>query len=195
MKTIFNPILKRRMFRLGGMALSVLLALSMMAAALPQPALAAGATTASCTSNYTVKNGDTKSMIADKFGLKWQEIAKDNNLAVNPKPVVGTKLCIPTKHWAASAYNGTMTASAVAKKLSETMSGFDTHSIWNVLVKDGTGGSNGYFKVGRITAPANGSVTGVYTLPQSLWKTPSLVVCVKNAASSKTICTKINHVV
>ena len=192
MKTIFNPNLKRRMFRLGGMALIVLLALSTMAAAAPQPAQAAGAAT-TCASYYTVKTDDTKSIIADKFGLTWGEIAKANNLPANPKPVVGTKLCIPTKDWVTSSY-GTMTASAAGKKLTVTMSGFDTRSVWNVKVKDGTGGTNVYFKLGRIIAPAKGSVTGVYTLPQSLWKTPSLVVCVKNAASSKAICTKITHV-
>ena len=194
MNTFTNLILKGRMFRLGGMALSVLLALSMMAAALPQPALAAGATTATCTSYYTVKTGDTKNKIADAFGLTWAEIAKANNLPANPKPVAGKKLCIPTKESVASAY-GTMTASAAGKKLSVTMSGFDARSIWNVTVKDGTGGSNAFYKVGRIAAPAKGSLTGVYNLPQALWKTPALVVCVKNAASSKTICTKTNHVV
>jgi LysM repeat protein len=193
MKTTNNPILKKRAFRIGGVALTVLMALSMMAAALPQTALAAGPTTATCAYQHTVKKSDTKNTIADTYGLKWWEIAKANNLPANPKPVVGTTLCIPTQDWAASAYTGTMTATAVGKKLSVTMSGFAVRSVWNVKVKDPTGTVSGFYKVGRIIAPVNGSVTGIYKVPQDLLETPRLTVCVTNADSSKTICTEINH--
>jgi hypothetical protein len=195
MKTIFNHMMNKPMLRMGSIALSILIALSMTAAALPQPAFAAGATTATCASNYTVKKSDTKSSIADAYGLKWWEIAKANNMPANPKPVVGATLCIPTKSWAASAYNGTMTSSAIGKKLTVTMSGFDMRSVWNVKVKDATGGVNEYFKLGRIITPAQGNVTHIYNLPQDLLKTPSLLVCVTNADSSRTICNKIDHTV
>jgi len=169
------------------------MALSMLSAALPQTALAAANSTAACTSQYTVKKSDTKSTIADAFSLKWWEIAKANNMAPTAALKVGQTLCIPTKDWAANAYNGTMTASAIGKKLSVTMSGFDTRSVWNVRVKDDTGGVNDFFKLGRIVAPAKGKMTHVYNLPQDLLNTPSLMVCVTNAASSKVICTKITH--
>lgn len=194
MKTIFNHILNKPMLRMGGMALTALMALSMIAAALPQPALAAADSTVTCAYQHTVKKSDTKSTIADAYGLKWWEIAKANNLPANPKPPVGQTLCIPTKNWAANAYNGTMTASAIGKKLTVTMSGFDTRSIWNVRVKDTSGNVSGFYNVGRIVAPAKGSVTGIYNLPSQLLKMPKLTVCVKNAEASKAICTNIPHV-
>ena len=179
---------------MGGIALTVLMALSMVAAALPQLALAAAGLTVTCAYQYTVKKSDTKSTIADAYGLKWWEIAKANNLPANPKPQVGQTLCIPSKNWAANAYKGTMTASATGKNLIVTMSGFDTRNFWNVRVKDPSGGVSDYFKVGRIVAPEKGSVTGIYKLPQDLLKTPNLTVCVTNAPSSKVICKKISHV-
>jgi hypothetical protein len=195
MKTMLNPVLKKSIIRIGGIALSAVMAFSMIAAALPQPAMAAGTTTAPCSENYMVKKGDTKGMIADTYSLKWWQIAAANHMAPTDKLVAGSTLCIPTKEWAASANLGTMSASAAGKKLTVKMSGFNTRSVWNVRVKDATGGVNDYFKLGRIVAPQNGSATGVYNLPQELWKTPRLEVCVTNAASSITVCTKINHVI
>jgi LysM repeat protein len=194
MKTIFSHILNKSVLRIGGIGLSVLMALSMMAAALPQPALAA-ASTPTCAYTYTVKSGDTKGMIADKYGLKWWEIAKANNLHPTAKPVVGAKLCIPTKDWASSATTGTMTATAAGKRLSVKMSGFSTAGVWNVRVKDDQAGIDAFYKVGRITAPAKGSVTKGFNLPESLLKTPKLTVCTTNADSSVDICTHIVHVI
>jgi hypothetical protein len=195
MNTILKPMLNKSILRIGGIALTVFLSLSMMAAVLPQTAQAAGSSTAVCSENYVVKKGDTKGMIADTFGLKWWQIAAANNMLPYAKPVVGKTLCIPTLDWAKSANFGTMTASANGKKLTVQMSGFNVRSVWNVKVKDGTGGMNDYFKVGRIIAPKNGSVTGVSYLPHELWKTPRLDVCVTNATTSITSCTRIDHTV
>jgi LysM repeat protein len=195
MKTLFNIISKRHLRHTGSLAITALLTLAMVVAALPQSALAAGSSTVTCGDHYKVKSGDTKGMIADTFGLKWWQIAAANNIAATAKPVVGSKLCIPTKAWAATATHGTMTASAVGKKLTIQMSGFNVRSVWNVRVKDASGGVTDYFKVGRIIVPQNGSVTAIYNLPQDLNKTPSLKVCVTNATSSMSMCTVIKHIV
>ena len=193
MKTVLNSVWNKSMLRISGAALSIVLALSMLVAAVPQPALAAGTSTVPCAEHYKVKDTDTKSSIADSFGMKWLPIAVANQLTPNAKLVVGSTLCIPTKQWAASYGRGTMSASAAGKKLSVKMEGFSMGGIWNVRVKDASNSVQGYFKVGRIAVPAKASVTAIYPLPQALLTTPRLKVCVTNSATSVTICQTIKH--
>jgi hypothetical protein len=193
MKTLFNVFSKRIPRYTGSLAIIALLALGMVAATFPQPALAAGATTAPCVDYYIVKNKDTKGSIAESIGFKWWQIAAANNMLPAAKLVVGKRLCIPTKEWVANAHQGTMTAAATGKELTVKMSDFSARSTWNVKVKDATGGVTSYFKVGRIIATQKGSVIGVYNLPQDLLKTPMLKVCVTNAGATQTICTVIKH--
>ncbi len=70
-----------------------MLALSLLAGALPQTASAA----ARCAAAYTVKQGDTLATIGKKFDIKPYSIAVENKMAV-PYPIfVGQRLCIPDK--------------------------------------------------------------------------------------------------
>jgi LysM repeat protein len=185
-------ILSKSIVRIGGVALSVFLALSMMAAAFPQTALAAGTTTVPCATTHKIISTDTKSSIADTYKLKWWQIAQANNIAPNAKLDFGSTLCIPTKAWVASVTTGSMTATAVGKKLSVTMSDFRSRDIWNVRVKDASNKTAGYTNVGRIAVPQIGSVTGIYSLPQAFLQTPTLKVCVTSQASV-VICQVIKH--
>jgi LysM repeat protein len=188
MKTLLNKMMKNRLQRAGGLALSVLLALTMLAAAVPQPALAATV----CVAHYTVKSGDTTSKIAHTFGLTWAEIAMANHMKAGDRLKVGQSLCIPSKS-PSTTQAGMMTAMANGNIVIVDMSGFAARYIWNVNVSDTSKTVSGVFKVGRIIVPANTAVKGAFKLPPELRKTPRLMVCVKNLTTDEKMCRSIGH--
>jgi len=193
MNDILNHNSNRRLRRVGSLALTVLLALALLAAALPQPVQAATNSNAPCTTNYTVVKGDSTTSIARKFGLGWWEIAKANNLTKPYKLQVGQTLCIPPKGWAGQKAAGNMTAFSQGYKLVITVSGFDTRYLWAVNAKDTTRKVAGNYKVGQMVIPANTKVTKVFLLPTELQNAPYLTVCLKNLTTNDTICRYIIH--
>jgi len=189
MNTIFNRFSHKRLLRVGSLALTALLALSMVAAAFPQPASAA----TPCVRYYTVKSGDTPSQIAHTFGLRWGDIARANHMGNDARLKVGQSLCIPAKNPPKAAQTGTMKATTNGDALIVKMSGFSERSIWYVNVNDTQNRVPGVFKVGQMTVPVNTDVTGWFKLPPELRKTPYLTVCVKNAIKMGKICQQITH--
>lgn len=188
MNIFFNRLTSKRLQRVGSMALTAMLAIAMLAAAIPQPAQAA-----TCSAYYTVKSGDTTSMIAHIYGLVWKEIAKANNIKSPYKLKVGQTLCIPAQGGTTAVQPGKMTAAANGNGLRVTMSDFDRRHIWIVKVKDARNPFATDYKVGQMVVPGKTSVTGFFNLPQPLRKTPFLTVCVKNATTDDKICQNITH--
>jgi LysM repeat protein len=193
MKANLKLNLSRRLVRAGGLALTVLFALALLAAALPQPAQAAVTSTAPCVTNYTVLKGDSTTSIARKFGLGWWEIAKANNLTKPYNLKEGQALCIPPKGWAGQKAAGSMTAFSQGYKLVITVSGFDTRYIWAVNAKDTTRKIAGNYKVGQMVIPANTKMTQAFVLPTELLNAPYLQVCLKNLTTNDKICRYIIH--
>ena len=144
MKTIFD----KRIHHFGSLALTALVTLAFLAAALPQPVQAASAP---CVTYYTYKKGDKTYSVAKTFGLAWWEIGLANNLKYPYVPTVGQRLCIPPQGWAEAqpTVTGFMSASSKGSKVSVTASGFTTRYLWVVKVKDPTGKVSGDFKIGR----------------------------------------------
>jgi LysM repeat protein len=188
MNTIFNRMSNKRRLRMGSMAITAMLVLATLAAALPQPALAA-----KCSAYYTVKAGDTTSMIAHTYGLVWKQIAKANNIKSPYKLKVGQTLCIPAQGGTTVAQPGKMSAGANGNGLRVNMSGFDRRYVWIVKVKDSSTPFGTDYKVGQMVVPGKTSVTGFFNLPQALRKTPFLTVCVKNSTTDAKICQNIAH--
>jgi LysM repeat protein len=193
MKAILNRNPSRRLQRAASLALTVLLSLALLAAALPQPAQAATNSNAPCVTNYTVVKGDSTTSIARNFGLGWWEIAKANNLTKPYNLKVGQTLCIPPKGWAGQKVAGSMTAFAQGYKLIITVSGFDMRYIWAVNAKDTTGKVAGNYKVGQMVIPANTKMTQVFLLPTELLNAPYLTVCLKNLTTNDKVCRYIIH--
>jgi len=193
MKAILNHVSSKRRLRAGGLALTVLLALAMLAAAVPQPAQAATDAKAPCVANYTVMKGDSTSSISHTFGLGWWEIAKANGLTKPYNLKVGQTLCIPPKGWAGQKVNGNMNATAVGAKVTITVSGFDKRYIWAVNAKDTTGKVSGNYRLGQMVIPKNTQVTQVFLLPTELRNTPYLTVCLKNLTTNDKVCRYIIH--
>jgi LysM repeat protein len=193
MNAIPNHIIDNRLLRAGKLALVGLLALAMLASALPQPVQAAVEANVPCTSNYVVLKGDTTTSIANKFNVRWWEIAKANNMPKSTKPKVGQTLCIPLQGWASQTMAGTMAAFSQSYRLVVSVSGFDTRYLWSVNVKDTTGNVPGNFKVGRMVIPANTKVTQAFLLPKELRNTSYLTVCLKNLTTNDKVCRYIIH--
>ena len=188
MNTIFNRTSNKRRLRVGSMAITAMLVLATLAAALPQPALAA-----KCSAYYTVKAGDTTSMIAHTYGLVWAKIAKANNIKSPYKLKVGQTLCIPAQGGTTVAQPGTMTAGATGNGLRVTIQDFDRRGIWVVKVNDTKTPFGTNYKVGQMVVPGKTRATGFFNLPQALRKTPFLTVCVKNSVTNQNICQQITH--
>jgi LysM repeat protein len=195
MKARFYALRSKGIRRSVGYALTVLLGLSCMWLAFPQPIQAANATAAPCVAHYIVKTGDTTSKIAHTYRLGWWEIAKANNMKPSHPIKVGQTLCIPPKGWASQVVIGTMTSSATGKYLTVTISDVPYRYIWYVKVNAGQKSAGNSYKVGQMLVPANTKVTGTFMLPSSFWKTPRLTVCVKNATTDDRICQKISHTI
>ena len=193
MKAIQKSISSRRLRHASGLALTVLLALALLAAALPQPVQAATNPNAPCVANYTVMKGDSTSSIAHNFGLGWWEIAKANSLTKPYKLKVGQTLCIPPKGWAGQKASGNMTATAIGAKVTITVSGFDARYIWAVNAKDTTGNLTGNYKLGQMVIPKTTAVTQVFLLPTELRNAPYLTVCLKNLTTNDKVCRYIIH--
>ena len=193
MKAIQKSISSRRLRHASGLALTVLLALALLAAALPQPVQAATNPKAPCVANYTVMKGDSTSSIAHNFGLGWWEIAKANSLTKPYKLKVGQTLCIPPKGWAGQKVAGNMSAYAIGAKLTISVSAFDARYIWTVKAKDTTGKVTGDYKLGQMVIPKNTSVTQVFLLPAELRYTSYLTVCLKNLTTNDKVCRYIIH--
>ena len=188
MKTIFN---KRRL-HFCSLALPVLVALTLLAASLPQPVQAASAP---CVTYYTYKKGDKTYSVAKTFGLAWWEIGLANNMKYPYTPTVGKRLCIPPAGWAEAQpkVTGFMSAFSKGSKVSVTASGFTTRYLWMVKVKDPTGKVSGDFKIGRMLIPVTTRVTGIFQLPAELRNSSYLTVCLKNQTTDEKICRNIVH--
>jgi hypothetical protein len=72
-------------------ALSLILALAILAVAVPQTAQAA----VTCRTYYVFREGDTKPYVAHTYDLSWSEIADANDMNSADKVKVGDRLCIP----------------------------------------------------------------------------------------------------
>jgi hypothetical protein len=188
-----KTILDKRIHHFGILALTALVTLAFLAAALPQPVQAARAP---CVTYYTYKKGDKTYTVAKTFDLAWWEIGLANNMKYPYVPTVGQRLCIPPQGWAEAqpTVTGFMSAFSKGSKVTVTASGFTTRYLWAVKVKDSTGKVSGDFKVGRLVVPANKKVTGIYELPQELRNSTYLTVCMKNQTTDEKICRNIVHV-
>jgi len=190
MKTLFNNIFNERLQHASRLAITALLALVMVVAALPQPALAA----TPCVAHHTVKSGDTTSMIAHIYGLTWAEIAKANKMKPSDKLKVGQSLCIPSSSTSSGgAVTGKMTAKANGTVVTVTMSDFNKRFVWYINVNDPSKKVSGVFKVGHMIVPVKTTVVGAFKLPLDLRKTSPLNVCAKNVGKAVKICHVITN--
>jgi LysM repeat protein len=179
-------------FPLLRQCLSVLIVLSVLLAALPQPVQAA-----TCASYYYVKAGDTTVSIAQHFGLKWREIAKANKLEYPYKLKVGQRLCIPPKETEEESEDATkfkVTINATRSTIIVTVSGLNVKkATFNVRARNANTGVGGWTLLGRLRAKKSTTTRMLYAVPDELQKVTFIQVCLKNVTTDELDCKTIVH--
>jgi hypothetical protein len=170
--------------------LVAVLALSLLAGALPQTASAA----ARCATTYTVKQGDTLATIGKKFDIKPYSIAVENKMAV-PYPIfVGQRLCIPDKDSNgslagkyANALAAYFTAGFTPAGIYIQPSNYPKNPVW-VKGDNAADKVASFVKIGRLNARATGNSRVTFTLPTELKKAKTLTICLKDILSDYNQC-------
>lgn len=172
----------QRFFQAG---LALVVALAVLAAALPQPAKAA--VDAVCAETITIKEGDTIYKLSNKYGITVYRLAKANNLEKPYTLVVGQKFCIPETpkpssnyKWSAAFKNGQVTISGEKFK--------KTHPFF-VKVRD----SNGFtwYKLGKVVTTKSGEMDKTYKIPKELAKSTAIFVCLKDGVTDYLDCKRV----
>lgn len=175
--------------------LSLMLALALLAGALPATVQAA-APAVTCAQNYTVKAGDTLTSIAATYGVTLTELANANNLKDPYTIYVGQVLCIPATATSTTTSGSTTTSTSGQKLTIErdeksvviTLSGFPKKSVYYVKGKNAARGDYKWYKFGRVKTGKTGSATVTLKLPKSLRQTDVLLMCLKNAVTDAVVC-------
>lgn len=191
-----------RLFRPGKLAISATLMLAMLAAFLPQTALAA----ASCQSYYTFRSGDTVPAISQYFGFKWKEIAAANNMKANEKPSIGQVLCIPahsasikpvtttSKTYRKGVFLPTnekgavFTVSISKHQINATLANFSDFHVYLVKVRDARTVFGGWYTLGKVKIITLARQSFSFAVPSKLKNTTDLSVCFKDQVSEELIC-------
>lgn len=174
-------------------ALSIVIVLAILAAALPLPAQAEPADAPNaykCTKYYTVKKNDTVASIAARFGQPTSYIASINGLKKPYSISPGDYLCVATNEYpsttGSSTGSGGFTASLRNNKVTISGSGFKKNQAFFVRVSDPSSGRG--FKIGRVDVKNNGTISGTFSLPKDLGKIKWLSVCLKNISTDALSC-------
>lgn len=185
---------KRKLTVLTGKALMILLALAIMAALLPTPALAAPRAV-TCVKNYTVAAGDTLSKIALNYKLTVTELAAANNLKEPYTLFVGQSLCIPgtptSTTTASTSKSPLLSVTLEGNKIVLSAINYPKKNIYYVKTgeKDFTGSQ--WIDLGRVKSTKEGAFNATFLWPKSLRNSKVVVVCLKNAMTDDASCQNI----
>jgi len=184
--------------KLGFIALSLLLVLSLLALSLPFSALAAQ-NAATCSTNYTVKSGDTLSKISVTYNVSVAEIAAANSLKEPYTLYVGQVLCIPgsaaatTTATAGSSSSSKVSATFAATRVTIKLSGLTKNRVYIIRARKVVRGVNNWYKLGMIKTGKSGSATGTLVMPGNLRDFTYLEICAKNAITDKVDCARFRQ--
>jgi LysM repeat protein len=174
-------------------AISAILALAVLGAALPQPVQAA----VSCRAYYTVQTGDTTPHIAHTFNLKWKDIATANGMKVIDRLTTGQQLCIPVEEETTTTKKVTTPAtdkkasiqvSIAGKRIFLSLSNFTQEHTYLVKVRDARVGIDGWYKYKEITVNQDTDLTWRFSVPEDLTHVLYLRVCLKDQYTNQLIC-------
>ncbi len=172
--------------------LVVVVLLSMLVSALPQPAQAA-----TCEAYHYVKAGETTVTIAQTYGIKWGLIAKANKLEYPYKLKVGQRLCIPpadaeVEDEDATKFKLSITASQTSVTI--TLSGLSVKKAgFNVKARNALTWIGGWERLGHFKAKEKKTTKVVYSIPKVLKDDLYLQICLKNVTTDELTCKTIFH--
>lgn len=183
--------------------LSVFTALSVAFAVLPQTASAAAAVT--CAANYTVKSGDTLSMISRRYDMGLRTLAAANNLATNSMLTAGTRLCIPDESTFSLPPVGVgnlgMTAptqfsfatSASGNHINLNLTNVKSSLSFKARVQDASATTNTWYSLGTVNGTLDNTTAKTFMMPTDIKSAASLRVCLKNMRDGSLYCEVIAH--
>jgi len=179
---------KTNLFRTTWIALSVLLVLSMLAFALPQPVQAA--TDATCAKTVTVKEGQTLRRIAKLNDVRLWQLARANDIDDPYAPLeVGDKLCIPGEvtFSSKSYWTATFNTSGEVKIIGQ---GFKKQAPFFLKVRENA--DTKQYKLAKLVTTSTGTFKNTeYLVPKDLRDNPYLFVCLKDGITDAVQCKQI----
>lgn len=178
---------------------SVFLALVILAGAMPQAGLAASpAQTATCSTRYTVKSGDTLSAISFTYDVSVADLAAANNLKEPYTLFVGQVLCIPGT--TASPSTGTSTSSTPGitldrdeRNLFITTNKLPAKTYYYVKIRDAFRNQDVFVKIGNLRTKKLGDRVFKFQIPKAMRGNPLLQVCIRNSKTDKDICAYVSY--
>ena len=174
--------------RPGRLAVSLLLVLAVIAAAVPQPGQTALA--ASCDRTHVVKEGETTGQIANRYDMKWKDIAKENNLKAPYALRAGQQLCIPGEEDEKNTAEAkaVISVTVAGGRVFLTVDKFSARSVLTVKARAADIGVGGWSKLGTVRVGKNEKQSTVFNLPATLRDDTYLSVCLKNLTTDKLTC-------
>lgn len=167
--------------------LSLLLALSVLAATLPQPAVAQSLP---CADTYRVKAGDNINRIARKYKLPVARLAAANGLTEPYDLTTGQQLCIPERLETNPDIVFTATITATGVGIDAT--NLRKQVLYYVRVREDD--TQKLQKIGSVRSDNTGVIDERVQLPKSLQNKQFLTVCLKNAFTDTVLCTRARRV-
>lgn len=165
--------------------LALVVALAVLAAALPQPARAAADVV--CAETITIKEGDTINKLSKKYGITVYKLAKANNLEKPYVLVVGQKFCIPETPKPSSNYKW----SAVFKNGQVTITGEKFKKSHPFYIKVREVNQYTWFKLGKVVTSKTGEMEKTYNIPKQLAKSTAIFVCLKDGVTDYLDCKRV----
>jgi hypothetical protein len=171
--------------RFAQVALAVMIAVAILAAALPRPAQAA--VNATCEETITIKEGDTIYNLSKKYEVSVNKLARANDLEKPYTLTVGQKFCIPKVPAPSSDYKW----NAVFKNGQIALAGekFKKSHPFNVKVREVD--QSTWYKLGKVVTDKNGKLAKTYKLPKDLTNVPALYVCLKDGVTDYLDCKRV----
>jgi hypothetical protein len=174
--------------RVALLTLSMLIVLSILAAALPRAAQAAGPA-ADCSNVYVVKAGDSLYGIARRYYTTASRLANYNELKWPYTLEAGDEVCIPKVTF--SNPNAVWTATLTDTGLQLEGTGFKKQYAYFVRVREND--TAPWYKLGKFQTTKEGAVEEdeSFDLPRSLDGVPVLNVCLKDQITDGVICKQV----
>jgi len=168
--------------RLPYLLFTALIALSLLAVALPRPAVAA--VSASCEDTHTVKAGESIYSVSKEYDVTVNHLAKANGLKSPYKLTVGQELCIPPEVKASSDYKW----SATFDGSKVNIAGDKFKKNHPFIVKARQNDTGVWYKLGKAAADKNGVMKTSLKVPKELAKAASIRLCLKDGVTDYLDC-------
>jgi LysM repeat protein len=185
-----NPT-ARRSFALA--SLSLLIALALCAALVPQHMASASNLAATCSTYHTVASGENISSIAAKYNVTVDALATANDLKSPYTIYIGQRLCIPgatttattTSSTTTTTNNFTVKAGPFPNWITIATTSMAKKSVYYAAVKNALEAA---VKMGTMKTDKNGNGKRTFRIPKQFRSLPVVTICLKNAYTDDLLC-------